>query len=198
MNEARVSKPSSTLARSRSWHLAVRPAAIDALRAILDALPVTFPCPSWGAAHRPRRQGRVAQVFPLCKLAVREPKTKWIRRSGVVYVAPPDYHCWWTPHGALVLSSIPPCVCRARRSTCCSKRSPSDYGSRALASCFLERIRTAAGSSGAPACRGSTGAEPRDGFGQALAARRAGRGARRPADGRSNGWRRWLREHATQ
>lgn len=106
---------------------------IDALRAILDALPVTFPLPVLVVLHiGPGAKAAWHQVFPLCKLDVREAEDKLIAAPGVVYVAPADYHLLVDAHGELVLS-VDPAVRLSRPSIDVLLEAVAfSYGSRAL------------------------------------------------------------------
>jgi two-component system chemotaxis response regulator CheB len=67
---------------------------IEALSAVLPALPATFPAAVLVVLHLPRdRPSLLVDVFQRkCQCPVREAEDKEPVQSGTVYFAPPDYH----------------------------------------------------------------------------------------------------------
>lgn len=84
--------------------------AIDALSAILPALPANFPQPVLVVVHIPgNRQSMLAELFSSrCALRVKEAEDKEIILPGTVYFAPSDYHLLVEPDFTLSLSSDEP------------------------------------------------------------------------------------------
>ncbi len=82
---------------------------VEALGAILPALPATFTAPVVVVIHIPPRQpSLLVEVFRgQCALAVREAVDKQPLGSGIVF-APPDYHLLVEAGGSLALSIEPP------------------------------------------------------------------------------------------
>lgn len=68
--------------------------ALDALSAILPALPADFPMPIMVVVHvPPDRRSVMADLFQAkCRLSVEEAEDKEPIIAGTVYFAPPDYH----------------------------------------------------------------------------------------------------------
>jgi two-component system chemotaxis response regulator CheB len=78
---------------------------IDALRAVLPALPVSLPIPVFVVLHlSAASKGAWSVVFSQCKLPVREAEDKDIAEPGTVYIAPPDYHLLVHESGTMALS----------------------------------------------------------------------------------------------
>ena len=67
---------------------------IEALMALLPALPTGLRAPVFVVLHLPRdRKSLLVDIFrPRCRLAVREAHDKELAVGGTVYFAPPDYH----------------------------------------------------------------------------------------------------------
>lgn len=68
--------------------------ALEALSAILPALPADFPLPVLVVVHiPPDRRSALPQIFQAkCKVTVKEADDKEPIVGGTVYFAPPDYH----------------------------------------------------------------------------------------------------------
>jgi two-component system chemotaxis response regulator CheB len=68
--------------------------AVDALAAVLPALPVGYPLAIMVVVHIPAdKDSFIAELFAQkCQLEVREAEDKEPIRGGVIYFAPPDYH----------------------------------------------------------------------------------------------------------
>ena len=98
------------MTRARAVVVGASAGAIDALQAILPALPADFPAPVLVVVHvPPDRRSLIAQVLqPHCALALREAEDKEIAAPGTVYFAPPDYHLLVERDGLLSLSSEEP------------------------------------------------------------------------------------------
>ncbi len=81
--------------------------AIDALSAILPALPADYPLPVLIVVHIPRdRESMLAEIFATrCRLPVKEAEDKEEILGGTVYFAPPDYHLLVEPDFTISLSS---------------------------------------------------------------------------------------------
>jgi two-component system chemotaxis response regulator CheB len=84
--------------------------AVEALSAILPALPGDFPLPLLVVVHLPPdRDSVMVELFRArCRLEVREAEDKEPIRGGVVYFAPPDYHLLVEPDRRLSLSGDEP------------------------------------------------------------------------------------------
>lgn len=80
---------------------------VQALSAILPALPVDFPLPVLVVVHvPPDRDNALVPLFrDRCRLAVKEAEDKEPALPGVVYFAPSDYHLLVEADGTLSLSS---------------------------------------------------------------------------------------------
>lgn len=80
---------------------------VQALLALLPALPADFPWPIFIVLHVPADRGNVlAPLFEAkCRLEVKEAEDKETARPGVVYFAPSDYHLLIEGNGDLALSS---------------------------------------------------------------------------------------------
>ncbi len=80
--------------------------AVDALAAILPALPAQFPYPILVVVHiREDRDSMLVELFRRqCALDIREAEDKLPLEDGVVYFAPPDYHLLVEADGWLALS----------------------------------------------------------------------------------------------
>jgi two-component system chemotaxis response regulator CheB len=80
--------------------------AIDALSAILPALPSGFRPPVFVTVHIPtNRPSLLAPLFAdKCALGVQEAEDKTPIEPGVIYFAPPDYHLLVESRGLLTLS----------------------------------------------------------------------------------------------
>lgn len=81
--------------------------AVQALLAILPALPASYPLAVFVVVHVPPDRSNV--LVPLfqtkCKLVVKEAEDKEPVIGGVVYFAPSDYHLLVEADGALALST---------------------------------------------------------------------------------------------
>lgn len=84
--------------------------ALEALSAILPALPGGYPLPILVVVHLPPdRKSLFADLLDAkCRLGVREAEDKEPIRGGTVYLAPPDYHLLVEADGRLSLSSEEP------------------------------------------------------------------------------------------
>lgn len=84
--------------------------AVDALSAILPALPADYPLPVLVVVHvPPDKKSAMAELFASkCRAAVREAEDKEPLAPGTVYFAPPDYHLLVEPDRRLSLSSEEP------------------------------------------------------------------------------------------
>ena len=84
--------------------------AIDALGAILPALPADYPLPVLVVVHVPaHRQSMLAELFGgRCALTVKEAEDKESVLPGTIYFAPSDYHLLVEPDFTLSLSSDEP------------------------------------------------------------------------------------------
>lgn len=80
--------------------------AIDALRAILPALPTGYPLPLAVLLHLPPTQpSHLVEVFRAqARLPVCEPDDKEPIMPGTIYVAPPNYHLLVERRGSFALS----------------------------------------------------------------------------------------------
>jgi two-component system, chemotaxis family, protein-glutamate methylesterase/glutaminase len=80
---------------------------VEALMALLPALPARLSMPVFIVLHLPRdRPSMLADIFaPKCRLPVHEAQDKELVRPGTVYFAPPDYHLLIDDGPALALSS---------------------------------------------------------------------------------------------
>ncbi|MDB5895557.1 MAG: chemotaxis protein CheB [Rhodoferax sp.] len=67
---------------------------VEALMALLPALPADLAAPVFVVLHLPRdRDSLLVDIFrPRCALAVEEAQDKVVAAEGTVYFAPPDYH----------------------------------------------------------------------------------------------------------
>lgn len=84
--------------------------ALDALSAILPALPADFRMPILVVVHVPSdRPSALADLFQAkCKLSVEEAEDKEPIAAGTVYFAPPDYHLLVEVDKRISLSSDEP------------------------------------------------------------------------------------------
>lgn len=84
--------------------------AVDALSAILPALPRSFPVPLAIVVHLPpERSSLLAELLAAkCKIVVVEAEDKILAQAGTAYLAPPDYHLLFEQDGRLSLSADPP------------------------------------------------------------------------------------------
>lgn len=84
--------------------------AVDALSAVLPALPAGYPLPVLVVVHiPPDRPSLLADLFRArCRLEVREAEDKEPIVPGTIYFAPPDYHLLVERDGRLSLSSDEP------------------------------------------------------------------------------------------
>ncbi|HEX4608472.1 MAG TPA: chemotaxis protein CheB [Urbifossiella sp.] len=84
--------------------------AVEALSALLPALPAGYPLPVLVVVHiPPDRSSVLAELFRAkCRVAVKEAEDKEPIAGGTVYFAPPDYHLLVEPDGRLSLSSEEP------------------------------------------------------------------------------------------
>ncbi|AWM39232.1 Chemotaxis response regulator protein-glutamate methylesterase of group 3 operon [Gemmata obscuriglobus] len=81
--------------------------AVDALSAVLPALPKGYPLPVMVVVHLPPdKKSVMAELFRgKCAVDVREADDKEPLTGGTVYFAPPDYHLLVEPDRRLSLSS---------------------------------------------------------------------------------------------
>lgn len=84
--------------------------ALDALSALLPALPGDFPLPIMIVVHLPAdKDSALAELLNRkCSLPVREAQDKERIAPSTIYVAPPDYHLLVEPNLHLSLSSDEP------------------------------------------------------------------------------------------
>jgi two-component system chemotaxis response regulator CheB len=84
--------------------------ALDALSAILPALPNDYPVPVFVVVHLPPdKKSILADLLRAkCRVDVREAEDKEPIRAGTVYIAPPDYHLLVEADRRLSLSSEEP------------------------------------------------------------------------------------------
>jgi two-component system chemotaxis response regulator CheB len=109
--------------------------ALEALSAILPALPVGFTLPLIIVVHMPPdRRSVLAELFQAkCRIPVREAEDKEPIRAGTVYFAPPNYHLLIEADKSLALSSDEP-VLYSRPSIDVLFESAADaYGSALIA-----------------------------------------------------------------
>ncbi|MGE8214607.1 Chemotaxis response regulator protein-glutamate methylesterase of group 3 operon [compost metagenome] len=102
-----------TPAHRRSFELVVIGASaggVNALQALLAALPVGLAMPILVVLHLPRdRPSRIADLLDVrCPLPVREAEDKQPLQDGTVTFAPPDYHLLVEDRQTLALSIDPP------------------------------------------------------------------------------------------
>lgn len=83
---------------------------VEALSALLPALPAQLAVPVFVVVHLPReRPSLLTQVFaPKCRVPVEEGQDKEPVRCGTVYFAPPDYHMLLEKGATLALSADEP------------------------------------------------------------------------------------------
>jgi two-component system chemotaxis response regulator CheB len=83
---------------------------VEALSAVLPALPAGLRVPVFVVLHLPReRPSLLADIFgPKCRVAVREAADKDPIEAGTVYFAPPDYHLLIDRGPAIALSDDEP------------------------------------------------------------------------------------------
>ncbi|WP_422929134.1 chemotaxis protein CheB [Singulisphaera sp. PoT] len=81
--------------------------AVEALSALLPALPADYPLPLIVVVHvPPHRSSLLSELFrSKCRVPVREAEDKEPIEPGTVYFAPPDYHVLVELDGRLSLSS---------------------------------------------------------------------------------------------
>jgi two-component system, chemotaxis family, protein-glutamate methylesterase/glutaminase len=81
--------------------------AVQALMALLPALPADFALPVFVVVHVPpgRRNALAALFAETCGLTVREAEDKDPIQPGIVYFAPPDYHLLVETPESLALST---------------------------------------------------------------------------------------------
>ncbi|GGF69970.1 chemotaxis protein CheB [Azorhizobium oxalatiphilum] len=84
--------------------------ALEALSAILPALPASFSLPIMVVVHvPPDKHSLMAELFQAkCRIAVREAEDKEPIEGGTVYFAPPDYHLLVESDACLALSTDAP------------------------------------------------------------------------------------------
>ena len=84
--------------------------ALEALTAILPALPGDFPLPLMIVVHMPPdRESVLVELFRTrCRIAVREAEDKEPINGGTAYFAPPDYHLLVEADRCLSLSNDEP------------------------------------------------------------------------------------------
>lgn len=107
-----MSRPADDL---RARHLAVitiggSAGSLELLMGLLGALPAAFPVPVVVVVHLPAdSDGSFAALLrSRCVLEVTEAEDKLGPVSGVIYVAPADYHLLFERHGAMALSADRP------------------------------------------------------------------------------------------
>jgi two-component system chemotaxis response regulator CheB len=108
---------------------------IEALSALLPALPAGICAPVFVVQHLPReRPSLLAEIFaPKCAVAVREAVDKDPIEPGTLYFAPPDYHLLIDEGPSIALSDDEP-VHHSRPSVDVLFESAADaFGSRLLA-----------------------------------------------------------------
>lgn len=95
---------------SRAIVIGASAGAIEALSAILPALPADFPLPILVVVHIPTdRRNILAPLFQSkCALTVREAEDKEPIEPGTVYFAPSDYHMLVERTGTIALSNEEP------------------------------------------------------------------------------------------
>lgn len=96
--------------RPRAVVVGASAGAVEALSAVLPALPGDYPLPVLVVVHLPPdKPSAMADLFRLkCAVAVREADDKEPVAPGTVYFAPPDYHLLVGRNGELSLSSEEP------------------------------------------------------------------------------------------
>ncbi|HWD41670.1 MAG TPA: chemotaxis protein CheB [Fimbriimonas sp.] len=79
---------------------------VEALLALLPALPKEFPAPVAIVVHvPPDRHSLLTEIFDWkCEVGVKEAEDKEMMQAGCVYFAPPDYHLLVERNGHLSLS----------------------------------------------------------------------------------------------
>ena len=84
--------------------------ALEALSAILPALPASFALPIFIVVHLPHnRKSVLADILRAkCRIPVQEAEDKEIVIAGRIYIAPPDYHLLVETNYCLALSSDEP------------------------------------------------------------------------------------------
>lgn len=94
-------------ARPRAIVIGASAGALDALSAILPALPEDFELPIMVVVHvPPDKKSVLADLFQAkCRVRVIEAEDKEPVRGGTVYFAPPDYHLLVEESGRLSLST---------------------------------------------------------------------------------------------
>lgn len=97
-------------ARSEAVVIGASAGALEALSAILPALPVGFRLPIMVVVHiPPDKRSMMAELFrSKCQIDVREAEDKEPIVGGTVYFAPPDYHLLVEMDRTLALSSDEP------------------------------------------------------------------------------------------
>ena len=97
-------------ARAEAVVIGASAGAVDALSAILPALPAGYPLPVVVVVHvPPDKKSVMAELFRnKCRVDVREAEDKEPLAPGTVYFAPPDYHLLVEPDRRLSLSSEEP------------------------------------------------------------------------------------------
>jgi len=99
-----------TVATPQAVVIGASAGALDALSAILPALPADFRFPVMVVVHiPPDKQSVLAELLQAkCKIQVCEAADKQPLQGGMVYFAPPDYHLLIEENGLLSLSSDEP------------------------------------------------------------------------------------------
>lgn len=84
--------------------------ALEALSAVLPALPAEYPAAILVVVHiPPDKESILPELLQAkCGMAVREAEDKEIIRPGAVYFAPPDYHLLVETDGSISLSTEEP------------------------------------------------------------------------------------------
>jgi two-component system chemotaxis response regulator CheB len=83
---------------------------LNALSFILPALPRNYPIPIAVVQHRVRDQGELLEevLQEKCRVKIKQADEKETLKSGLVYVAPPDYHLMIESAGTFSLASDEP------------------------------------------------------------------------------------------
>jgi len=97
-------------ARIRAVVMGASAGAVEALSAILPALPAGYPLPVIVVVHLPPdKDSAMAKLLQMkCRVDVREVEDKEPLEAGTVYIAPPDYHVLVEHDERLSLSSEEP------------------------------------------------------------------------------------------
>lgn len=99
-----------TAPKARAIVIGASAGALEALSAILPALPEDFALPIMVVVHLPpHRDSALAELFRAkCRVCVKEAEDKEPIVPGTIYFAPPDYHLLVEADHSLALSSDEP------------------------------------------------------------------------------------------